>query len=141
MGNLALARFVTSGEGAEFRVTHAADPVPRLPPLVLGFAHTSPEYWLRDDSSSLSPAAVGTGDVKVCEGHFAIGCNAGTLGFDPAAHTQYFGPITGCGGGEGTPWRRRRAGEEDLSDVELEALVNAWAEKDVEFAKALEQTA
>lgn len=40
------ADYVSTQTGGNYRVTHFDDPVPRLPPLLLGYAHTSPEYWL-----------------------------------------------------------------------------------------------
>ena len=88
------ANFVTAQAGSKFRITHLNDPVPKLPPILLGFRHVSPEYWLSTGTASTSvytPA-----DVKVCEGTASVKCNAGTLSLDINAHLTYLGPIQAC---------------------------------------------
>lgn len=127
VGNSAFAKFVTSQKGAEFRVTHDNDPIARLPPIIFNFRHTSPEYWL----TSYTP---GTADVEFCEGHANLKCNGGTGDFDWNPHGWYFFQINGCATGE-TPWRRRssinRRGE--MTDIEIEALLNKWVSEDLKF--------
>ncbi|KAK1827862.1 putative lipase protein, partial [Podospora conica] len=130
VGNYFLAKTITDQPGREYRVTHAADPVPRLPPIVLNYAHTAPEYWLQ----STEP---GVGDTQVCGGYFNVKCNAGEEGFDMSLHSLYFRQVNGCGQGDTTPWRR--SGAEGVSDGELEAIVAEWGREDREFAKGLEQ--
>ncbi len=52
VGNDAFANFVSAQAGLEIRVTHLDDPVPRLPPLLFSYRHTSPEYWLYDGGAT-----------------------------------------------------------------------------------------
>lgn len=52
VGNGAFARAYDSRfEGRAYRITHAQDPVPHLPPQLLGFAHTEPEIFYRHNLS------------------------------------------------------------------------------------------
>ncbi|MCJ1254372.1 hypothetical protein MMC24_002187 [Lignoscripta atroalba] len=92
VGNKALADYVTAQAGGNFRVTHTDDPVPRLPPIVFGYRHVSPEYWVT------APTGVepGTGDVQVLSGSANLMGNAGTLGFNVDAHGWYLGPVSAC---------------------------------------------
>lgn len=84
-----------------YRVTHFADVVPRLPPLNREFRHTSPEYWL----SSGPSRRVGytSTQVRRCAGYASIGCNAGEPWWevDITSHLYYFVAISHCG--EDTP--------------------------------------
>ncbi|KAK3945194.1 Alpha/Beta hydrolase protein [Diplogelasinospora grovesii] len=138
VGNLYFARFVTQQPGGEYRVTHTDDPVPRLPPIILNYRHTSPELWVTN------PADIGTyivGDVEVCTGYANVGCNAGTFGLDFAAHDDYFEPTGGCSAD--TVLLRSRRGEEveveaaEMSDADLEAKLNAYVQLDIAFAANL----
>ncbi|KAH6893086.1 lipase [Thelonectria olida] len=124
VGNDYFANFVTSQTGAEYRLTHLDDPVPRLPPIIFGYRHTSLEYWLSTGDSDTT--AYGISDIKVCEGIANIGCNAGTIGLDIEAHLIYFQDLSGCTGT--FTWKR-----DDLTDAELEEKVNSWALQDVEY--------
>lgn len=96
VGNEAFASFVTSQPGREYRITHLDDIVPKLPPLILGYRHTSPEYWLStgDDTT----VDYGVEDIKVCDGTASLNCNSGTLGVSFEAHGYYFQEMTGCDG-------------------------------------------
>lgn len=98
VGNEALARYVTRQKpGGNFRVTHLADAVPRLPPTQLGFRHTSPEYWLGDGS----PRTVNYDpeDVVVCRGYYNASCNSGAPWWqvDLTSHLYYLVAISHCG--------------------------------------------
>ena len=141
VGNAVFARAVTELDfGAEYRLTHEADPIPRLPPLVFNYRHTSPEYWLRDPATT--PA-----DVVVCPGYANTSCNAGTFGFDPEMHVTYIEPIDGCDtNGGGLPFKKPRRGRRQTDDVEvsdemLEERLAAWAAMDMQFAAHLAKTA
>ncbi|TAQ83441.1 hypothetical protein B7494_g8232 [Chlorociboria aeruginascens] len=94
VGNDILADFVTAQQGVTARTTHLDDPVPRLPPLLLGYRHTSPEYWLADGTATTTDYNIT--DVVVCAGDANLGCNGGTGGFDVTAHGYYFYYISGC---------------------------------------------
>ncbi|KAK3325524.1 putative triacylglycerol lipase precursor [Apodospora peruviana] len=131
-GNGVFAKFVTAGQGkgAEFRVTHAEDPVARLPPIVFNYRHTSPEYWINSNDFSDTAA------VKVCQGYANLDCNAGTGGFDMDNHGNYFGQINGCDSTNGTTPFRRAAG---ISDEEIETKLDEWLALDKEFVSSGEE--
>ncbi|KAL7625674.1 hypothetical protein AAE478_004895 [Parahypoxylon ruwenzoriense] len=144
VGNNAFVKFVTAQAGGEYRVTHQDDPVPRLPPLILNYRHTSPEYWLESDASA--SASTADFEIKVCGGFANTDCNGGTSGLDTSAHSYYFEYIGACGE-SGTPWKERRdvtrgmatTEHEDVSDEELRERLNDWAAKDREFAAGLQE--
>ena len=95
VGNTAFVEFVESLPGGNYRLTHSADPVPLLPPSVLGYRHLSPEYWLVGDSTH---AEFGVRNVTVCEGLLNFECNGGTLWnkVSPLEHSYYFQRVSGC---------------------------------------------
>ena len=129
VGNAAFADFVTNQTGAEFRVTHVNDLVPRLPPLILDYRHTSPEYWLSDGNATT--VTYGVNDIKICVGDANTGCNGEDLLFSIEAHLYYLLPIASCSG-------TKRA-VSDLNDEELEARLNNWAELDRQLSAQLGQ--
>lgn len=131
VGNKAFVNFVTDQPGAEYRVTHIDDPVPRLPPMFLGYRHTSPEYWLSTGSTTTVDYTVA--DIKVCEGDASTKCNGGTFGLNVDAHKYYFSRTSACKT-DGFEFRGR---DEDVSDEELAARLKTWAQMDVEFSKGL----
>lgn len=97
VGNEALARYISQQSGGTFRVTHLADAIARLPPMQVGFRHTSPEYWLCDGH----PRTVdyGPGDVIECRGYYNAECNSGAPWWlvDITSHYYYLVAITHCG--------------------------------------------
>lgn len=138
VGNDALVEFVTAQAGSEMRVTHLDDPVPRLPPIFIGYRHTSPEYWLSDGTANTTEYTAQ--DIKVCEGFANTDCNGGTTGLDGDAHVYYFEHISGCGA-EGISFKKRDVTRgmatkepEDVTDEELLDYVNDWSAKDRDFA-------
>lgn len=160
VGNEAFASFVTAQAGSEYRVTHTADPIARLPPLFLGYSHVSPEYWLSTGNSTTTEYT--TADVVVCEGTTNLDCNGATSGFDMVAHSHYFRLIDGCKGS--IVWKRDNllertaaiaAAEEDavlevtpdmattvpleISDAELIARLNEYVQLDIEFVESLKK--
>ncbi|CAM1507920.1 Fc.00g047680.m01.CDS01 [Cosmosporella sp. VM-42] len=128
VGNNVFANFVTNQAGAEFRVTHGDDPVPRLPPIVFGYRHTTPEYWL--DGGSLD-VTYNLSEIDVCEGTANVDCNGGTFGLDILAHLRYLQDVSGCAP-IGIFWKR-----EEMSDEELEKKVNDYAQADKDFVAGL----
>lgn len=94
VGNRALAANLTAQAG-NYRLTHTADPVPKLPPLVMGYVHTSPEYWIIAPSSS----KVQPDQINVLTGlvnwHGNTGTGPPSLK-DMPAHLWYFQSVTLC---------------------------------------------
>lgn len=128
VGNEALAQYVTRshpGKGHDYRMTHVADLVTRLPPINRGFRHTSPEFWLRPGPS----ARVGYdyAEVQECKGFANGACNAGAAWWvlDITAHLYYLVAISHCG--ETEP-RLRFAREEQTEPVNGTTAVNKTTE-------------
>jgi hypothetical protein len=132
VGNAAFADFVSAQPGGEIRVTHLDDPVPKLPPLLFDYRHTSPEYWLSDGSATTTAYSVS--DVVICTGDANTNCNAGTGGLDIEAHLYYLGPITGCSSGFDF---RKRAEAAPLTDAQLEDRLNMFTALDIQLAAAI----
>lgn len=129
VGNVAFVAFVTDQPGGEYRVTHTDDPVPRLPPILLNYRHTSPEYWIDEGGD----AVVTPDEVRGCPGYSNVQCNGGTKGLDVDAHLWYFQELYGCAP-EGTPFKRA---EGEISDAELEAKLNMYVDMDIQLAENL----
>lgn len=90
-----LSNYITTqNKGWNFRVTHYDDPVPRLPPLALGFVHISPEYYIKTGNG----IAVTAADVTELTGSVNFLGNTGNLKSldDIAAHGWYFNNISAC---------------------------------------------
>lgn len=131
VGNTAFVDFVTRQAGAEYRITHDDDPVPRLPPMIANYRHVSPEYWIDPGADTV----VTVDEVQYCPGYANTDCNAGTDGLDVGDHGWYFGSLSACAP-SGTPFRER-ANANEMSDDELEAQLNEWVRLDKELAKEL----
>ena len=133
VGNSHFADFLTNQPGGQWRVTHRDDPVPRLPPIFLGYRHISPEYWLAHGESKQTDYRMS--DIEMCPGNANTGCNAGTLGFNVVAHLYYLGSTAGCAPSP-LVWKRD---EQDISDEELEQRLNEWSQKDQDFAQNIKR--
>ena len=94
VGNGVFADFVSNQTGVTARITHWKDVVPRLPPLLIGYRHTSPEYWLSDGTDTTNNYTAS--DIVVCVGDKNTTCNAGERGLDIIAHLHYFENISTC---------------------------------------------
>ncbi|KAF2196636.1 alpha/beta-hydrolase [Delitschia confertaspora ATCC 74209] len=96
VGLAGISNFLSdASKGASYRVTHLNDPVPRLPPALLGYRHVSPEYYIATGNDVLPSA----NDVTKYEGINNQLGNEKDTEFDTSAHTWYFGPISSCGEG------------------------------------------
>ncbi|KAL8376263.1 hypothetical protein RB595_007386 [Gaeumannomyces hyphopodioides] len=128
VGNAVLADYITAQPGAEYRLTHENDVVPRLPPLFIGYRHTSPEYWLNGgDSTSFK---YGLENIKVCQGNAAPDCINSVIGFAPEAHLYYLHKMAGC---KAPGLSMRDTDAPEISDEELKTRLDMWAAMDREF--------
>ncbi|KAJ0416363.1 Alpha/Beta hydrolase protein [Aspergillus carlsbadensis] len=91
VGNEELVQYITN-QGSTYRVTHTNDIVPRLPPMLFGFSHTSPEYWITSDNG-VTPT---TADVQVIEGVGSREGNAGQALQSVESHSWYIIDISAC---------------------------------------------
>ncbi|KND91773.1 Lipase [Tolypocladium ophioglossoides CBS 100239] len=132
VGNDHFASFVSGQPGGQWRVTHRNDPIPRLAPIVLGYRHVSPEYWLPTDAKS-AQHDYRLGDIEVCAGIANTTCNAGTFGFNVISHLHYLGNTAGCAPFPLT-WKRH---EQLVSHQELEQRLNEWSQKDQDYVKSI----
>ncbi|TGZ84085.1 alpha/beta-hydrolase [Ascodesmis nigricans] len=102
IGNAALSFFITSStSGSNYRITHLDDPVPRLPLLVQGYTHVSPEYHIFRGDHNIRPQ-----DVNIVEGLVNFKGNTaadGIVSLNISAHLRYLGRpgtlMTGCAKG------------------------------------------
>ena len=99
-----LSNFITNqNKGGNYRVTHNDDPVPRLPPVLLGFVHISPEYYITTGNNVIPTAS----QINEYTGSVNLQGNSGNPpGLDVDAHLWYFGPISGCNPKNGVEFRR-----------------------------------
>ncbi|KAL8833044.1 MAG: hypothetical protein Q9170_004549 [Blastenia crenularia] len=94
-----LSDFITNQNmGGNFRTTHKNDPVPRLPPVVLGFVHISPEYYISTPNGVVPTA----NDITKYTGSINLLGNSGNnpLNTDLSAHGFYFNAVGACGGSD-----------------------------------------
>ena len=74
-----------------YRVTHANDIVPKLPPPI-GFVHLYGQYWITSGNN----VPVTTNDITVFTGDANNQGNAATSSSDVNAHKWYFNNISSC---------------------------------------------
>ncbi|KAM4058346.1 lipase (class 3) domain-containing protein [Hirsutella rhossiliensis] len=96
VGNPEFANFVTRQPGNTYRITHGTDIVAKVPPLIFGYAHTSPEYWISNVSATDGVHDYKQSDIFVCTGIANPDCNVGTSTVGRYDHSDYFGKIDGC---------------------------------------------
>lgn len=100
VGNKLLADHITA-QGNNNRFTHAQDPVPHLPPSILGFEHFSPGFFINSPTN-----ATVTGNViEVLKEDVDFDGITGSLEHTED-HAWYFGPINACSH-SGTPFKKR----------------------------------
>lgn len=92
-GDQALNDFITNqNAGLNVRVTHLDDPVVRLPPRFLGYAHLAPEFYI----STGNDVAPGVADITRFEDAENEEGAGGDNGFSADAHSFYFNEISAC---------------------------------------------
>jgi predicted lipase len=94
VGNPAWTQWVTESilQGSrQFRLTHKADPVPRLPPLEFGFLHVPHELWYNND-------AAGDNYRNCTDTAFEedYSCDDSQIAFAVQDHLLYLGVHAGC---------------------------------------------
>jgi len=86
LGNDKLCKFMSEQTaGKNYRVTHLDDPVPRLPLMLMGYQHISPEYHIARDG-------VGAVGINILNGFVNFGGNTaanGLISANIAAHLSY----------------------------------------------------
>ncbi|KYK60903.1 hypothetical protein DCS_02042 [Drechmeria coniospora] len=92
IGNNDFANFASLQPGNIYRITQGNDLITVLPTLRMGYAHTTPEYWISNATAS-SPT---TDDFVKCLGIANSDCSLGSPGVSLKAHSAYFGLIDGC---------------------------------------------
>ena len=103
VGNGEFATFLSdTSKGASYRVTHRDDPVPRLPPFLLGFRHVSPEYYI-DSGVEEYPTL---DNIEVYDGTLNFGGSEGNIAIQVDAHRFYFGRTSACEREEGIEIKR-----------------------------------
>jgi hypothetical protein len=78
--------------GQNQRVTHYNDPVPRLPPATMGYAHYTPEIYI----SSENKKTVELKDILALDSSAAGKGNDQFTVLDVEAHRWYFNAISAC---------------------------------------------
>ncbi|KAF2110641.1 Alpha/Beta hydrolase protein [Lophiotrema nucula] len=99
--------------GQNYRATHLNDPIPRLPPALIGYRHITPEYYITSGDDVLPT----TNDITELEGSVNLAGNEGDTGIDGDAHTFYFGNVSACAGADGEFFKR------ELEDGLVERMV------------------
>ena len=78
--------------GKQFRVTHAADPVPRVPPLEFGYLHAPHEIWYNNDLAG--------DNFQLCSDSATaedLSCSMSQFDLKFSDHSLYLGMKSGCG--------------------------------------------
>ena len=78
-------------EGRQFRITHKADPVPRLPPLEFGYLHAMHEVWYDNDLAG--DHFTYCNDTAVTED---LSCSMSQFALEFKDHSLYMGIHSGC---------------------------------------------
>jgi ethanolamine utilization microcompartment shell protein EutS len=78
--------------GENYRVTHYNDPVPRLPPAMMGYAHYTPEIYI----STKNQKTVALSDILTLNGSAISKGNDQFRVLDVEAHRWYFNAVSAC---------------------------------------------
>jgi hypothetical protein len=126
VGNQLLADYVQKPKtelGGNFRVTHYNDPVPRLPPAFLGYAHYIPEIYI----STKNEKTVDLAEILQLDAASVSKGNEQFTTVDVAAHRWYFNAISAC----------YIAGQQSSNTTEGNDLASLWAGTVVQVAAIL----
>lgn len=131
---------MTAQAGDEYRATHYDDPVPRLPPIVLGYFHTSSEFWLEAGPATNIDYTIP--EIAICTGYANTSCNAGTGGFDGNAHEYYFQYMSCDTSDDDDVLRRGLQGwqtssSSDMTDEELAEKLTNYTMQDITYSQQL----
>ncbi|ORZ23139.1 lipase [Absidia repens] len=66
VGNQDFAAYAKSTKIPKIRTVHAADMVPHLPPMSLGFVHSGDEHWIKDDKSNATEICSAEFESNAC---------------------------------------------------------------------------
>lgn len=91
IGGTKISEYITQQPGGNYRVTHWNDPVPKLPPIAVGYVHISPEYYINKPNESVQAT-----DVNVYTGLVSFQGNTRWLSIDTHAHMWYFQNMSVC---------------------------------------------
>jgi hypothetical protein len=113
IGGAEISTFITNQAGGNYRVTHWNDPVPKMPLVIMGYEHISPEYYInRKNEESVTEK-----DFKVYKGGVNLKGNGAWLVTDVEAHRWYFTSMYTCAD------VKMKRGLEGLKGVDVLAVV------------------
>ncbi|KAL8684619.1 MAG: hypothetical protein Q9224_006231 [Gallowayella concinna] len=92
IANKEAAEWMSGQSRYSWRITNENDLVPRLPPHMLGYHHTEPEYWIYDHGEDPSREDIQWRNWE----SFGDWGNEGELIPSKKAHKHYFGEISAC---------------------------------------------
>ncbi|KAL8801648.1 MAG: hypothetical protein Q9200_006875 [Gallowayella weberi] len=92
IANDVAAEWLSGQSRFSWRITNENDIVPRLPPHILGYHHTEPEYWIYDHGDNPSRVDIQWRNWE----SFGDWGNEGELIPSRKAHHHYFGDISAC---------------------------------------------
>lgn len=75
----------------QYRVTHKADPVPRVPPTLFGYIHAPHEIWYNNDDNNTNYTHCVDNAT-----HEDLSCSMSQYAIEMADHGLYMGIIWGC---------------------------------------------
>jgi len=92
IGGTKISTYITNQTGGNYRITHWNDPVPRMPLVIMGYVHISPEYYINKPNNQ----EVQCNDIKKYEGAVNFKGNSAWIVVDVQAHEWYFDNVATC---------------------------------------------
>lgn len=115
VGGSKLSTYISNQSGGNYRVTHWNDPVPKVPLVIMGYTHISPQYYINKPNKQ----DVQSSDVQIFEGGLNMKGNAAWLMMDIDAHRWYFGSVYMCDA------KKTKRGELEIEGIRESAEVVA----------------